>query len=91
MIATGIIDERPVADGPVVPARRGLPPLFLLGASGAVAVVLLAPLLFLLLEASGSGVGTIAHLIWRSLTATLLWTPSGSRWWSPPSAPSSAP
>jgi iron(III) transport system permease protein len=73
VIATRVAAEPPVVADPMVPPRRHLPPLFLLGASGAVAVVLLAPLLFLLIEASGSGVGTIAHLIWRPLTATLLW------------------
>jgi iron(III) transport system permease protein len=73
VIATGVAAEPPAVADPGVPARRRLPPLFLLGASGAVAVVLLAPLLFLLIEASGSGAGTIAHLIWRPLTATLLW------------------
>ena len=41
--------------------------------SVAVALVLLAPLAFLLIEASGVGFATIAHLIWRPLTATLLW------------------
>ena len=73
MTATGVAVEPPVAVDPMVRARRHLPPLFLLGASGAVAVVLLAPLVFLLIEASGAGAGTVAHLIWRSLTATLLW------------------
>jgi iron(III) transport system permease protein len=38
-----------------------------------VAVVLLAPLVFLVIEANGAGVSTIAHLIWRPLTASLLW------------------
>jgi iron(III) transport system permease protein len=38
-----------------------------------VALLLLAPLAFLLIEASGVGFTTIAHLIWRPLTATLLW------------------
>lgn len=55
------------------PARPNARPWFLLGASGAVALVLLAPLVFLLIEASGAGVDTIAHLIWRPLTGSLLW------------------
>jgi iron(III) transport system permease protein len=45
----------------------------LLGASAVVALVLLAPLVFLLIEARGAGVDTIAHLIWRPLTGSLLW------------------
>jgi len=49
VIATGVAAEPPAVADPMVPARRRLPPLFLLGASGAVAVVLLAPLLFLLI------------------------------------------
>ena len=59
--------------GDMVPARRTAPPRILIGASGAVAAVLLAPLVFLLIEARGAGTGTIAHLIWRPLTASLLW------------------
>jgi iron(III) transport system permease protein len=39
----------------------------------AVAVVLLAPLVFLLIEAGGAGTSTVLHLIFRSLTASLLW------------------
>ena len=38
-----------------------------------VAIVLLAPLVFLLFEAQGAGASSVAHLIWRPLTATLLW------------------
>ena len=37
------------------------------------AVILFAPLLFLLIEASNAGFATIAHLVFRSLTLTLLW------------------
>jgi iron(III) transport system permease protein len=52
--------------------RRRLPSgLLLLGA--AVAVVLLLPLVFLLIEAVGAGPGTVGRLIDRSLTAQLLW------------------
>jgi len=54
-------------------SRRRHPPFALIGASTAVALVLLAPLAFLLIEAQGAGVDTVAHLIWRPLTATLLW------------------
>jgi iron(III) transport system permease protein len=42
-------------------------------ASTAVAALLFAPLVFLLIEAHGAGTSTIAHLIWRPLTGTLLW------------------
>ena len=48
---------------------RGL----LLGTSIAVAAVMLAPLAFLLIEARGAGLATLASLIWRPLTAALLW------------------
>jgi iron(III) transport system permease protein len=48
-------------------------PWFLISTSTFVALVLLAPLVFLLIEAHGAGVSTVAHLIWRPLTATLLW------------------
>ena len=57
----------------MVPVRRRAQPWFLIGASVVVAVVLLAPLAFLLIEASGAGVATVARLIWRPLTASLLW------------------
>ncbi len=72
MTATGII-AAPGAGPAMVPARRRPRPWLLLGGGGAVAAVLLAPLAFLLVEAAGSGVGTVAHLVWRPLTATLLW------------------
>jgi iron(III) transport system permease protein len=71
--ATGAAAERPLPAVPSVPARRGRPPGLLTGMSLAVAALLLSPLVFLLIEASGAGVGTIAHLIWRPLTASLLW------------------
>ncbi len=57
----------------VAPARRSPPPWVLLTLSLAVAVVLVAPLCFLLIEAHGAGTSTIVNLIFRSLTATLLW------------------
>jgi iron(III) transport system permease protein len=69
---TGVGDGRDLFEE-IVPARRSRPPWTLIGASTAVAVVLLAPLVFLLIEASGAGVSTVAHLIWRPLTASLLW------------------
>jgi iron(III) transport system permease protein len=48
-------------------------PWVLLALSVAVAVVLVLPLCFLLVEAHGAGLSTIWHLIFRSLTASLLW------------------
>lgn len=41
--------------------------------SAVVAAALATPLVFLLIEANGAGIDTVAHLIWRPLTATLLW------------------
>ncbi len=55
------------------PVRRASEPWGLLLAGVTVALVLLAPLAFLLIEASGAGASTIVNLIFRSLTATLLW------------------
>ena len=55
---------------------RPAPPVgrwVLLAASAGVAVVLLVPLVFLLIEATGAGLSDRLHLIFRSLTATLLW------------------
>ena len=48
-------------------------PVGLLVASGLVAVVLVLPLVFLLVEAHGAGTGRVTNLIDRSLTAHLLW------------------
>ncbi|MGA3149799.1 MAG: iron ABC transporter permease [Acidimicrobiales bacterium] len=59
--------------GPPVRARSARRPRVLIATSAVVAALLLAPLVFLLIEASGAGVSTILHLIDRSLTATLLW------------------
>ena len=55
------------------PARRSARPRLLFWVSCAVAAVLLAPLVFLLIEAHGAGTDHIWHLIWRSLTRNLLW------------------
>jgi iron(III) transport system permease protein len=57
-----------------IPARKAPPrPRVLLALSLAVVAVLALPLVFLLIEASGSGASSLEHLIWRSLTRTLLW------------------
>ncbi|MGO8870578.1 MAG: ABC transporter permease [Acidimicrobiales bacterium] len=72
---TDVLIARDPADvvPPAVRPRRAAAPRFLFVASAVVALVLLSPLVFLLIEAHGAGLGTIAHLIFRSLTATLLW------------------
>ena len=61
------------AGAAIVPSRRPPRPRGLLGASVAVAVLLILPLAFLLIEAQGAGVSTVLDLIFRSLTASLLW------------------
>ena len=55
---------------PDAAARR---PVLLIAASTAVAALLALPLVFLLLEASGAGTAAVSHLIFRRLTADLLW------------------
>ena len=54
-------------------SRHMARPWGLRSSSLAVAVVLVVPLAFLLIEARGAGVSTVAHDIARPLTATLLW------------------
>jgi iron(III) transport system permease protein len=63
----------PASDGRVAPARRLRAPWGLLTLSLAVVLVLILPLAFLLLQADDAGAGTIVNLIFRPLTATLLW------------------
>ena len=53
--------------------RRGSRPTTLLAVSALVTAVLLLPLVFLLIEARGAGVDTVASLIDRPLTGQLLW------------------
>ena len=74
-MSTAVATEAPPAKaaGALVPARRPPRPWVLLALSLAVAVVLVLPLCFLLIEAQGAGVSTILNLIFRSLTASLLW------------------
>jgi iron(III) transport system permease protein len=48
-------------------------PRLLMTLSAVVMLILIAPLIFLLIESQGAGVHTVWQLIWRSLTATLLW------------------
>jgi iron(III) transport system permease protein len=61
------------ADDQRVPARGTPRPRGLLALSVAVAAVLMLPICFLLIEVQGVGTSTILHVIFRSLTATLLW------------------
>jgi iron(III) transport system permease protein len=56
-----------------VPARAPGVPWRWLGPSLAVALLLALPLIFLLFEAAGAGFDNIWHLVFRRLTATLLW------------------
>jgi len=56
-----------------VPTRRADLPRVLLGLSVVVGLILVVPLVFLLIEAQGAGTSTVFHLIFRSLTRTLLW------------------
>jgi len=57
----------------VVVARRRAPSWLLMVLSLAVAVVLAAPIVFLLIEAHDANWTTVWNLIWRPLTWTLLW------------------
>ncbi len=68
---TGPIGAAGPARGPA--ARRARRPRVLVAASLLVAAVLLTPLAFLVLAAQGAGVQTVRHLIFQSLTTTLLW------------------
>ncbi len=56
-----------------MPARRRGPPPVLLAAGVLVTLVLLLPLAFLILEAVQDGFSTLRPLLFRALTATLLW------------------
>src|ERR1700733_822715 len=58
---------------PAVPPRRSRRPVALIAASLAVACVLALPLVFLLIEAPGARAPTAGPLIFRRLTADLLW------------------
>jgi len=72
--APPVLDPPPVPDsGDPARARRPPRPWGLLAASAAVVAVLAAPLVFLLVEAHGAGVSNVVHLVFRGLTASLLW------------------
>jgi iron(III) transport system permease protein len=58
----------------IVTSRRQKPPRFLLAAAVVIAaLLLLTPLVYLLIQCLGGGFGSFGQLVWRHLTATLLW------------------
>ena len=79
MSTTTITELEPIATprapdtGPPAPARNRRAPLGLLAGAALVAVLLLLPLVFLILEAVQDGWSSLHPLLFRSLTATLLW------------------
>ena len=79
MSATSVRELEPEAPliapegAPAASARRRRTPRFLLGLAALVALLLLLPLAFLILEAGQDGWSTLHPLLFRSLTATLLW------------------
>ncbi len=78
MMASSQTIRRPGAPGrpaspPAGRARRARRPVPLIVASCLVAALLALPLVFLLLEALGAGTSSVSHLIFRRLTADLLW------------------
>lgn len=72
MISAPVRDTQRSPDATAAPRRTARPRLLLLTSAG-VALLLAAPLVFLLIEANGAGPASIATLIWRPLTADLLW------------------
>ena len=66
------LTDRPAEQAASTP-RRAQRPVALLTVSYLVAAILALPLVFLLIEAQGAGIADVAHLIFRPLTATLLW------------------
>lgn len=68
---TTVLDR--VSEAPAPPRRRRPRPRTLITFSALVVAALSLPLIFLILEASDAGASNVWHLIWRSLTATLLW------------------
>ncbi|HJY66927.1 MAG TPA: hypothetical protein VJ254_09385, partial [Streptosporangiaceae bacterium] len=71
-MTAGTLTDRP-AEQAVGTPRRAQRPVALLTVSYLVAAILALPLVFLLIEAQGAGTADVAHLIFRSLTGTLLW------------------
>jgi iron(III) transport system permease protein len=77
MTSTSTLDREPESTSrreTSGPFRRRRPrPRVLMTISFAVVAVLALPLAFLLTESTDAGASNIGHLIWRSLTGTLLW------------------
>ena len=73
-----MIGQVPAASSELPTSRRARRrfrdrPVLLLALSGLVALAVLLPLIFLLVQAQSTGFGTIGGLMWRPLTARLLW------------------
>jgi len=67
-------DRQPARGRSAAPSGgRRRPPLTLLIPTLVIAAVLLTPVLYLVLQSRDVGLGSVAPLLWRHLTATLLW------------------
>jgi iron(III) transport system permease protein len=71
-VSAGTLTDRP-RERAAGAARRPPRPVALLVVGYLVAALLALPLVFLLIEAQGAGAGDVSRLIFRPLTATLLW------------------
>ena len=65
--------QRAPALAPASRAHRVSRPWALIATCTLIAAILALPLIFLLVEARGDGLSTVAHLVFRPLTETLLW------------------
>jgi iron(III) transport system permease protein len=65
--------QRPAPQLPLAAGRRSCRPTALISASILVAALLAVPLVFLLIEAVSAGAASVGHLVFRPLTAELLW------------------
>jgi iron(III) transport system permease protein len=65
--------QSPTDETGAAPRARTRRPWGLIALSVSVTAVLVLPLVFLLVEAQGAGASTIVELVFRSLTASLLW------------------
>jgi iron(III) transport system permease protein len=65
--------QRPAPQLRLAAGRRSRRPAALIGASILVAALLAVPLVFLLIEAVSAGAASVGHLMFRPLTAELLW------------------
>ena len=64
----------PPTAGELVAPRSASRPWALLGATTVVATVLFLPTVFLVIESYGAGLSSVVDLVFRPLTATLLWS-----------------